>query len=216
MICWSCQSDAGAEVSCRKCKAIQPPDPRATAFDVLGVPPRFSIDVVAAEASYKALARTVHPDRFARADPQARRAAMQRTVQLNEAWRALRDPVRRAEYLVGLAGIDVGGEQGTVKRDAGGGKTRIPVPQDLLMETLELREALADARDAGDGARVAALATDVRGKLDAALARAGARLDAGGDAEEAARELVAARYYRRFLEEANLFAEPSAAAAEVR
>jgi molecular chaperone HscB len=203
MICWSCQREAGSDAFCGKCKAIQPPDPRATAFDVLGVPRRFSIDVAAAEAAYKALAKAVHPDRFARADPQARRAAMQRTVQLNEAWRALRDPIRRAEYLVGLAGVDVGGEEGTVKRDAEGGKTRIPVPQDLLLETLELREALADARAEGDAARVSSLTADVRAKLDEALARAGDKLDTGAPAEDAARELVAARYYRRFLDESS-------------
>lgn len=203
VICWSCQIDAGRDAFCPKCKAIQPPDPRATAFDVLGVPRRFSIDLAAAEAAYKSLARAVHPDRFARADPQARRAAMQRTVQLNESWRTLRDPIRRAEYLVRLAGIDVGGEEGTVKRDAEGGKTRIPVPQDLLMETLELREALADARADDDAAKVASLAADVQRKLDRALADAGARWDAGEPAEQVARELVAVRYYQRFLEEAH-------------
>lgn len=207
MICWSCEREGGTDAFCSRCKAIQPPDARATAFDVLGVPPRFSIDVAAAEAAYKALAKVVHPDRFARADPRARRAAMQRTVQLNEAWRALRDPVRRAEYLVELAGIDVGGEEGTVKRGAGGDKTRIPVPQDLLLETLELREALADARAEGDVVQAAALAGDVQGKLDRALARAGESLDAGGSAEVAARELVAVRYYRRFLEEAHVAPE---------
>lgn len=203
MICWSCQKNAGSDVFCPHCRAIQPPDAAATFFDVLGVPRRFSIDVDAAEARYKELARAVHPDRFARADPQARRAAMKRTVQINEAWRKLRDPVQRAEYLLELGGIEVGGEEGTVKRVDGGGKTRVPVPQELLMDMLEQREALADARMEGDDARVASLAAVMRGRLDESMRNAATLLDDGGDLDRAADEVVNVRYLRRFLEEAD-------------
>ena len=77
---------------------------------MLGLPARYAVDLAAAEAAYKDLSRQVHPDRFATADPRARRASLARTVQLNEAWRTLKDPVRRAEYLLTRAGIDIGGE----------------------------------------------------------------------------------------------------------
>src|SRR5581483_12006679 len=115
----------------------------------------FAVDLAALERRYKELTRVLHPDRFARADPRARRASLARSVQLNEAWRTLKDPVRRAEYLLSLQGIEVGGEEGTVRRE-GEKKERLPVPQALLLEVMELREGLAEARAAGDAARVAA------------------------------------------------------------
>ena len=70
-------------------------------------------------------------------------------MQLNQAWKTLRDPVRRAEYLLSLAGIDVGTEEGTQRRAADGSKQKLPVPQALLMEVMELREGLMEARDGG-------------------------------------------------------------------
>jgi len=62
------------------------------------VPPVYALDLADAEARFRELSRRFHPDRFAKADPRARRASLQRSVQLNEAWRTLRDPVRRADY----------------------------------------------------------------------------------------------------------------------
>src|SRR5688572_10972062 len=106
MICWSCErsTDAAAPASapplCPHCGAIQPPDRSADLFAVLGLRRRFALDLAAAEAAFKERSRQLHPDRFAKADPRARRASLGRTVQLNEAWRTLRDPVRRAEYLL--------------------------------------------------------------------------------------------------------------------
>src|SRR4051812_30048968 len=105
MICWSCEREAGAEPACASCGALQPPDRTADAFAVLGVPARYAVDVADLEGRYKELSRKVHPDRFAKDDPRARRASLERTVQLNEAWRTLRDPVRRAEYLLKLSGV---------------------------------------------------------------------------------------------------------------
>lgn len=139
---------------------------------------------------------------------------MQRTVQINEAWRALKDPYRRAEYLLALAGIEVGSEEGTTKADGVGGKTRVPVPQTLLIEMLEKREALADARMEGDDVTVATLAERERSELDAAMSRVAGLLDEGRDLDAAARELVAVRYHRRFLDEVEAFVEARVAAAE--
>jgi molecular chaperone HscB len=202
MICWSCEKNAGDEVTCAACRAIQPPDVTADPFQVLGADRRFAVDGPAIERRYKELTRILHPDRYARADARARRASLARSVQLNEAWRTLKDPVRRAEHLLSLAGIEVGGEEGTSRRSPGGQKERLPVPQALLLEVMELREGLAEARAAGDGARVAALAADVRARREQAMGVVAAALDAApADHEAAARALVAVRYYDRFLEE---------------
>jgi molecular chaperone HscB len=225
MICWSCErsTDAAASASCSHCGAIQPPDRGTDLFAVLGLPRRFGLDLAAAEAAFKERSRQLHPDRFAKADPRARRASLGRTVQLNEAWRTVRDPVRRAEYLLALGGYVIGAEEGasrpadahetdTAGAGATAGRVRIGAPPALLMEILELREELGEAREAGDSGRVAALFEGVRQRSDAALARGAAALEtAGADdvpagaraaaRESAARELMALRYFRRFLDE---------------
>lgn len=190
---------------CAHCGAVQPPDAAVTHFQVLGAPAAFDVDLPALERRYKDLTKQLHPDRFAKADPQARRASLQRSVQLNQAWKTLRDPVRRAEYLLSLAGIDVGTEEGTQRRGADGVKQKLPVPQSLLMEILELRESLMEARQAEDDGRVAELAAEVRGRKQAAMTAVGEALraqpDGSQDVDAAARELVAVRYFDRFLDE---------------
>src|SRR5205823_247533 len=137
---------AGSGATCAFCGAIQPPDPTADWFRVLGIEARYDIDLPAAEARFRELSRALHPDRFATADPRARRASLQRTVQLNEAWRTLKDPVRRAEYILARAGYEVGAEAGASRPKLGGdgddgvGRERIAVPPVLLAEILDLRE----------------------------------------------------------------------------
>jgi molecular chaperone HscB len=193
----------------------------------LWLPRRFELDLAAAEAAFKERSRQLHPDRFAKADPRARRASLGRSVQLNEAWRTVRDPVRRAEYLLALAGYVIGAEEGASRPASAGetdtagagagasataGRVRIGAPPALLMEILELREALGEAREAGDSGRVAALFEGVRRRGEAALARAAAVLETASAPdvpagtrttalESAARELVALRYFKRFLDE---------------
>jgi molecular chaperone HscB len=220
VICWSCEKAAGAALFCAHCGAVQPPDAAATHFQVLGVPAAFDADLPAIERRYRELTRQLHPDRFAKADPRARRASLQQSVQLNDAWKTLKDPVRRAEYLLSLAGIDVGTEEGTQRLAPDGSKQKLPVPQDLLMEILELREGLMEARMADDDARVAELAAEVRGRKQAAMATVAAALRAqppgSQDLERAARALVAVRYFDRFLDEVDVHedAQADAAAAE--
>ncbi len=208
MICWSCEKAAGQGLQCAACGAVQPPDTQADYFRVLGLPRTFAVDTAAAEQRYKELTKLLHPDRFARADPRARRASLERSVQLNEAWRCLRDPIRRAEYLLSLHGIDVGervapGEQG--KRNE---QKTLPVPPVLLMEVLELREALAAAHLAKDVHETEALIAKVRRRLDDVMADVAKGFAAAApDLATIAARLVAVRYYRRFLDEARLMWE---------
>jgi len=204
MICWSCQKEAGAAPLCAACGALQPPDDKADLFAVLGQPARYAVDLAAAEASYKDLSRQVHPDRYATADPHARRASLARTVQLNQAWRTIKDPVRRAEYLLTRTGIDIGGKQpahGSEERQT----QEVSAPPAFLLEILELNDELAAARRAGDVVKVAFMADEMRGRAAQAMNKIAAGLDGGGRPrlEEAARELIALRYYQRFLDEAS-------------
>lgn len=197
------------------CAAIQPPDLAADPFRVLGVAREFDIDLKAAEARFRELSRSVHPDRFATADPRSRRFSMQRSVQLNEAWKTMKDPVRRAESLLSFDGWEVGAESGASRPgQPAAAREPIPVRPALLGEVIELREELSDARAAGDPDRVRRLAREVQGRLDAALARVATGFTAAQSSpdptralEDVVQELIAIRYWRRFLDEVDLHEE---------
>jgi molecular chaperone HscB len=203
MICWSCQREAGTAPLCAACGALQPPDDNADLFAVLGLPARFAVDVAAAEAAYKELSRQVHPDRFATADPRSRRASLARTVQLNLAWRTIKDPVKRAEYLLLRAGIDVG-EKKASDVDGEKGTHKVAAPPAFLLEILELNDELSAAKRAGDAVKVAFMAKEMRARGRETMNAIGAALDASTPAnlEEAARSLMALRYYQRFIDQA--------------
>jgi len=92
----------------------------------------------------------VHPDRFVHAGDAERRASMQWTTRVNEAYRTLSNPVQRAKYLLELEGVDVAFETNTA------------MPPEFLMRQMELREALEQAGDAKDAAALDALRTQLR------------------------------------------------------
>jgi molecular chaperone HscB len=203
MICWSCQKAVGDEVLCAACNAVQPPDPKADYFRVLGVPRVFALDLADVERRYKDTTRILHPDRFARADPQARRASLERSIQLNDAWQTLKDPVRRAEYLLSLHGVDIGDRAGGGRADQSGAHVTLPVPQVLLLEVMELREALAQAQADKDLREVEALIDKVGGRLGTVMDEVAQAFSASPpDLGTATARLVTVRYYRRFLFEA--------------
>ncbi len=161
-----------------------------THFDVLGVPRTFVLEARELEQRYKALSRKLHPDRFVTAAPATRMLSLRRATDLNQAYKTLKDPVQRAEYLLGLVGVDVG-------REDGGGPKAAPA---FLMEIMELREGLLEAREAKDAVRVGALTTDVRARAAAALAEVAAGF-AAGDTGRVTAAVIALRYFRRFLDE---------------
>jgi molecular chaperone HscB len=211
MICWSCQKAAGDGALCAACNAVQPSDPKADYFRVLGVRQAFAVDLSELERQYKETTKILHPDRFARADARARRASLERSVQLNEAWRTIKDPVRRAEYLLSLQGVDIGESAGGGRLDQSGAYATLPVPQVLLMEVLELREALAEAQANKDVREVEALIAKVRSRLETVMADvAKGFLASPPELSIIAARLVTVRYYRRFLDEARLVSEATA------
>jgi molecular chaperone HscB len=215
VICWSCQKAAGDGMLCAHCKAVQPPDPKADYFRVFGVPTAFALDAADLERRYKEMTKVLHPDRYARADAQARRASLERSVQLNEAWQTLKEPVRRAEYLLSLHGIDVGDMAGVGKPGKSGEHATLPVPQVLLMEVLELREALAEAHAARDVHETEALIAQVRGRLGKVMDDvAKGFLASPPELSTIAARLVTVRYYRRFLDEARMLWEEDASSPE--
>src|SRR5215470_8209033 len=98
----------------------------ATHFEVLGLPQRFALDAAAIEENYLRRSRELHPDYHQQAAASEQRASMELTAALNDAYATLRDPFRRADYLLTLAG----GPAASELRD---------MPADFLEEMLELR-----------------------------------------------------------------------------
>ena len=86
------------------------------------------------ERSYREIQSKVHPDRFAHAGDAERRASLQWTTRVNEAYRTLKDPVQRARHLLELHGVDVAFETNTA------------MPPEFLMQQMELRESLEEAK----------------------------------------------------------------------
>jgi molecular chaperone HscB len=111
-------------------------------FELLGLPARYAVDPASLERGYRDLQSRVHPDKFAAASEPERRVAMQWATRANEAYRTLRHPVERARYLLGLKGFDTEEE------------TNTSMPPDFLMQQMEWREAVSDAREAHDKARL--------------------------------------------------------------
>ncbi|MBC8024081.1 MAG: Fe-S protein assembly co-chaperone HscB [Burkholderiales bacterium] len=107
-------------------------------FELLGLPARYALDGASIERGYRDLQTQVHPDRFAAASEPERRVAMQWAARANEAYRTLRNPVERARYLLALKGFDTEEESNTA------------MPADFLMQQMEWREAVSEARSAHD------------------------------------------------------------------
>jgi molecular chaperone HscB len=103
-------------------------------FELFGLAPAFALDLARLESAYRDIQSKVHPDRYAQAGDAERRASMQMTTRVNEAYRALKSPVQRAKYLLELNGVDVGFETNTA------------MPREFLMEQMELREKLEQAK----------------------------------------------------------------------
>lgn len=168
-------------------------------FDVFGLPPSLAIDVPALERRHRALSLELHPDRLVGKDARARLEAVSRTAALNEAFRVLRDPYRRALHLLAQKGIDLESEDP---------RGRSALPAEFLEEILERREALEGLMARGDRAGVGAARAEAQRGADEALTRAQGSLESG-ELEGAAAWLARVRYLRRFVEEADAFDEAS-------
>ena len=115
-------------------------------FEIFGVAPAFALDRDALDKRWKDLQREAHPDRFAAADAQAQRQAMQWSVRINEAYQRLKDPLKRAAYLCELNGAPIQAENNTA------------MPAVFLMQQMQWRE---DLEDASDSAALERMADDV-------------------------------------------------------
>ena len=148
-VCWKCGKPAGAGHFCHECGTIQPLPRGTDYFQMLGLPRKLWIEMEGLETRFHQLSWKLHPDNFVRASAEEREMSLERSSQLNDAYRVLRDPVARVEYLLGLAGM--------LKE----GATNQQAPPELLEEVFELNEWLDELRSARaaheEGAEMAAL-----------------------------------------------------------
>ena len=115
--CWSCSvAHNESTLFCPHCSKIQPP-PGGDYFSVFGLEPRLNLDLAALEHEFHRLSRKVHPDRFARAGENEREWSLADTALLNDAYRTLKDPLHRTEYLLKLQGAEIGEEHSGKDRD---------------------------------------------------------------------------------------------------
>jgi len=152
-------------------------------FDLFGLPERFEQDRAAIDARWKELQREAHPDKFAAQGNAAQRVAMQWSVRINEAYRRLKDPQKRAAYLCELRGCPIDAENNTA------------MPADFLVEQMEWRESLDEARTQAD---LDALENQLDRSRSETLRRIANLLDEQGDAAAAAKQVRALMFIERF------------------
>ena len=132
-MCWHCQSEVTGEYFCDRCVKVQPVSKETDYFTCLGFPRRLMLDPKQLEAKFYEMSRTFHPDFYQTKTPAEQTISLGNAAVLNTAYRTLRDPIQRAEYLLGL-------ETGSVK------DIRTSPPADLFEEILELQDILDEYR----------------------------------------------------------------------
>jgi molecular chaperone HscB len=128
-------------------------------FELFQLPMRFALDMTALQSAYRELQNRVHPDKFVQATASDQRAAMQWAMLANEAYQTLKNPMQRARYLCELNGVPLNIESHTA------------MPVDFLMQQMEWREALQQARLQKDGPALEQLEHDLQAQRSAHLAK---------------------------------------------
>jgi len=192
--CWSCGASSSGEHFCAACGKIQPLAPGADYFSFFGLPQKLTLEAAALEEQFHKLSWKLHPDNFVRASEFERHLSLERSSELNDAYRALREPVARVEYLLLQLGLR---KEGTTKQQA---------PPELLERVFALNESLDELREAraegGDTAglreSLAAAQTNFQeklGEVDAELTAVAREWDTALDtsADEPKRSTLLAR-----------------------
>src|ERR1700676_3463531 len=129
--CWSCGTMRAVHF-CKSCGKVQPPVP-VDYFTFFGLPLKLDLDVKALEKSFYELSRKLHPDLNARAGSQEQEWSMEQSSLLNDAYRTLKDPIKRTQYLLQLEGVELEEQSKTATekaRSTGEIKKKIVPPED--------------------------------------------------------------------------------------
>lgn len=136
LVCWNCRERTVGTHFCSSCgKVLQVPE-RSDYFAMFELPRKLWIEMGALEQKFLQLSWKLHPDNFVNATAEEREISLKRSSELNDAYRTLRDPVARVEYLLAIEGAR---KEGQNKQQA---------PPELLEEVFELNESLDELRQA--------------------------------------------------------------------
>lgn len=158
-------------------------------FALFGLPVQFELNRDALEQAYQGVLARVHPDKHSHLSDAERRMAMQWATRANEAYLALKHPLARARYLLELAGHDAQVESNTA------------MPAQFLMVQMELREAVAEARDAGDESALDRMHRRLRQELNEQQALLADALDRQKDWRRAADVVRQLMFQEKLLHE---------------
>jgi len=157
-------------------------------FELFQLPQKFAVDAAALDAAYRDVQARVHPDKYVNASDAEKRVAMQWATRANEAYQTLKNPQKRAQYLCELNGVDLQIESNTA------------MPMAFLMQQMEWREELADARAGKDADALDSLDQQLRRARKSRLAEIEQQLDAA-DFHAAAQGVRALMFLEKFGEE---------------
>ncbi len=155
-------------------------------FELFGLAPAYALDPERLDRTYREIQAQIHPDRFAQAGEAERRASMQWTTQVNEAYRTLKSPLQRARYILEMNGVDVAFETSTA------------MPADFLVEQMELRERLEEARDTATLGLIRKNLVEAKKALEMQIAE---RIDAKHDYQSAKGLVRKLMFLERFGDE---------------
>jgi len=144
--CWSCGT-MRAEHFCTACGKVQPPLP-VDYFTFFGLARKLELNVPGLEKEFYVLSRKLHPDLYSGADPREQEWSLEQSSQLNDAYRTLKDPIKRTRYLLRLEGVELEEQSKTATEQAraSGNLKKQVVPPDLLEEVFELNMQLEELR----------------------------------------------------------------------
>jgi molecular chaperone HscB len=159
-----------AEHFCAECGHLQPAEP-TDYFSFFGLPRKLELDEAALEHDFYALSRKLHPDVYSQASAREQAWSLEKTSQLNDAYRTLKDSLSRTEYLLLLEGIqlDEQSKTATERARASGVDKKQTVPAELLEEAFELNMLLEEAKMSGVDQELRAQLSTTRQGLTARL-----------------------------------------------
>jgi molecular chaperone HscB len=176
MQCWNCGArEIDGALFCPSCKSLQ--NPATGYFEFFGLEPKLALDIQALQKRFYELSRQLHPDRYGRRPERERQYSLEATAILNDAWRVLRDPVERAEYVLDRNGYHIAEQR---SKD---------VPPELLEEVFDLNMALEELREGDAEARphleeARGRFVSMQGAIDADLERLFEKHDQAPEAEK--------------------------------
>ncbi|SMC19880.1 molecular chaperone HscB [Andreprevotia lacus DSM 23236] len=158
-------------------------------FALFGLQAGFTLDRAALDAAYRALQTEYHPDRFAAASDAQKRLSLQIATQINQGYQTLKNPLSRARYLLQLHGVDTQEETNTA------------MPVEFLMQQMEWRETIADAKTQRNGDTLEALSSELAGEHRTLVNELAVLLDEQQDWPAAAEAVRKLRFLDKLSEE---------------